>query len=235
MDIVSWLNIQFNTVIQYKCCVVMWYDSNASCYGDMNYKINKTYCDKHNIEIIYCHERRRPDRHPAWERIPLILKHLHKYDYVIWIDSDAHFYIDSENIVDFIRAHDSHDFIFSSDWSYLKPTCIPVGINTGIYIVKNTPYSIGFLTKWVGDEILYANNRFPHWWDQGVLVDMYKENVLNIQNHCCVIDYGILQHFCENEVFGHRPFIFHLAGKDSAVRYEHAFDYSMDAGIAFAW
>ena len=210
----------------------MWYDSNASRYGDINYKINKTYCDTHNIEIICCHERRQSTRHPAWERIPLILKYIPNYDYVIWIDSDAHFYLDSENIVDFIRKHDSHDFIFSSDWSYLKPTCIPVGINTGIYIVKNTPYSIGFLTKWVGDEILYANNRFPHWWDQGVLVDMYKENVLNIQNHCCVIDYGILQHFRENEKFDHKPFIFHLAGRDESTRYEHSFKYGVDAGIS---
>lgn len=31
------------------------------------------YCDKNNIELIRCNERRHSNRHPAWERIPLIL------------------------------------------------------------------------------------------------------------------------------------------------------------------
>ena len=30
-------------------------------------------CDKNNIELIRCNERRHSNRHPAWERIPLIL------------------------------------------------------------------------------------------------------------------------------------------------------------------
>jgi galactosyl transferase GMA12/MNN10 family len=217
-------NIRFDTIKHYNCCILMWYDSKISCYGDINYKINKTYCDKHNIDIICCHERRHPTRHPAWERIPLILKHINNYDYVIWIDADAHFYIDSENLVNLIRKYDSYDFIFSND----KLESIQegmVGINTGIYIVKNTPYSTEFLLKWGYDDVLHMNNRVPYWWDQGVLIDIYQENILDIQNHSIIIDYGILQHFHEYEEFDNKPFIFHLAGVGTSTRYEHSFKY----------
>jgi hypothetical protein len=51
----------------------MWYDDSIASYGDINYNINKLYCDKYNIELIRCKERRHGNRHPAWERIPLIL------------------------------------------------------------------------------------------------------------------------------------------------------------------
>ena len=27
----------------------MWYDSTISSYGDINYKINRAYCDKNNM------------------------------------------------------------------------------------------------------------------------------------------------------------------------------------------
>jgi hypothetical protein len=36
-----------------KICVVMYYDSNVSEYADLNFKINKLYCDKYNFDIIF--------------------------------------------------------------------------------------------------------------------------------------------------------------------------------------
>ena len=120
-----------------KFCILMWYDENIASYGNNNYEINKKYCDKNNIELIRCNKRRHSKRHPAWERIPLILEYINDYDYIMWIDADAHFYIDSKNIMDLINANTSYNFIFSKD--------IRVAINTGCFIVKNTEYSINFL------------------------------------------------------------------------------------------
>jgi len=197
----------------------MWYDENISSYSDINYKINKAYCDKNNIELIRCKERRHINRHPAWERIPLILKYINNYDYVMWIDADAHFYIDSANIKDYINNYNNHNFIFSKD--------ISVAINTGCFIVKNTQYSIDFLTKWGYDETLYKNNSYPYWWDNGVILNMFEQNVLDIKNNSVAIDYGILQHFHENEILklAVKPFIFHLAGTNTQTRYNHSLYY----------
>jgi hypothetical protein len=205
----------------------MWYDETIASYGDINYKINKLYCDKNNIELIRCNERRYIDRHPAWERIPLILKYINDYDYVMWIDADAHFYIDSKNIIDLIIENKNFNFIFSSTYDN------SIAINSGCFIVKNTKYSIDFLKKWGYDELLYKNNKYPIFWENGVLLDMWEENILDIKNNSLRIDYGILQHFNENELiqFTDKPFIFHLAGRSSEIRYQHSFDYNTKISI----
>ena len=85
-------------------------------------------------------ERRQSNRHSAWERIPLILKYINDYDYVMWIDADAFFYNDANNILDIIDDNINYNFIFSNDIGNNN-------INTGVYIVKNSQYSIDFLTK----------------------------------------------------------------------------------------
>ena len=205
-----------------KFCILMWYDENASIYGDINYKINKAYCDKNNIQLFSCNKRRHSDRHPAWERIPLLLEHINDYDYIMWIDADAHFYIDSENIINLINDNKNYDFIFSKDMS--------VAINTGCFIVKNTKYSIDFLKKWGYDEELYKNNNYPYWWDNGVILDMFTSNILDIENNCKIIDYGVLQHFCEDELFPN-PFIFHLAGRSKEIRINHSLNYAKKINI----
>ena len=206
-----------------KFCILMWYDENANIYGDINYKINKAYCDKNNIQLFRCNKRRHSNRHPAWERIPLILEYINDYDYIMWIDADAHFYIDSENIINLINDNKNYDFIFSKD--------ISVAINTGCFIVKNTKYSIDFLKKWGYDEELYKNNNYPYWWDNGVILDMFTLNSLDIKNNCIIIDYGVLQHFYEYELFPNKPFIFHVAGRSKEIRINHSLNYTKKINI----
>lgn len=141
----------------------------------------------------------------------------------MWIDADAHFYIDNPiSIINFINNNNNYNFIFSKD-IYTSP----LSLNTGCLIVKNTQYSIDFLTKWGYDEILYKNNTFPSYWDQGVLIDMYKQNMLDIKNNSIAVDYGILQHFYEEELLKlpYKPFIIHLAGRNTQIRYKHSLDY----------
>ena len=84
--------------------------------------------------------------------------------------------------------------------------------------MKNSQYSIDFLTRWLYDEDLYANNPQPYWWDQGVLIDMCKKNILDIQQNSTHVDYGVLQHFREKDK-SKETFIFHLAGRDPITRY----------------
>ena len=201
-----------------KFCILMWYDENIASYGDINYEINKKYCDKNNIELIRCNERRHSNRHSAWERIPLILKYINDYDYVMWIDADAFFYNDANNIVDIINDNIIYNFIFSNDIGNNN-------INTGVYIVKNSQYSIDFLTRWLYDEDLYKNNKHLYWWDQGVLVEMFNQNILDIKNNCIIVDYGVLQHFFEGETFPNKSFIFHLAGRSREIRINHSLNY----------
>lgn len=208
-------------IIEMRVCVVMFYDSNISEYGDINYKINKIYCEKHNLDLIMSNEKTYTNRHSMWERFPLILKHIENYDYVVWIDADAFFYIDSPNIIEIINNNLDVNFIFSKD-------CAFDSINTGFFIVKNTQYSIDFINKWAYDEELEKNNPTPYWPDQGVLIDMINKNILDIRNNnYSTCDYGILQHFYEQELckFQQKPYIYHLAGRTREERLNASITY----------
>ena len=203
-----------------KLCIFMWYDENVSNYGHLNYLINKVYCDKYNIDLICCNKRRVPEKLPHFERVPLLLEYIHNYDYVMWIDSDAHFYIDSENIIDFINKYSSYNVIFSQDFPNHGI------INSGVFIVKNTQYSIDFLNRWCYDEELYVNRTNKNWHDQSVVIDMYTTNILDIRNNSIIINYGILQHFSMNRSpHLKKPFIIHLAGTNRDDRIKHSIEY----------
>lgn len=201
-----------------KIGVIMFYDDEIKDYGELNYKINQKYCEKYNLDLIFSNEKKYNNRHSAWERLPLILDNISNYDYLIWIDADAFFYNDANNIVDVINKNIDTNFIFSKDIGNKN-------INTGFFIVKNTPYSIDFLNKWAYDEELYKNNPFEIWWDQGVLVVMYFNNILNIQQNSIQYEYGELQHFHEDDKIQDKTYIFHLAGNSHDIRYTKSKEY----------
>jgi hypothetical protein len=195
-----------------KIGLCMFYDDNIADYSENCMKINKFYCDKHNIELIVSKTHKKRDRKPHWERIYLLLEHLSKFDYLIWIDSDAFFYEDSKHISTVIESNPDVPFIFSNDQGNQH-------INTGFFIVKNTQYSFDFLKKWGYDEeILNYSLKLQRWHDQDGLIYMFDNNILDIRNNSILIDYGVLQHFYIDENFKPEPYIFHMAGKNRKLR-----------------
>lgn len=201
-------------------CVLMFYDDKIKEYSDINFQINKLYCEKYNLNLLVSHKKIYKDRHSAWERLPLILEHIKNYEYVIWIDADAFFYIDSDNIKDIIEANPDKNFIFSNDRRNDH-------VNSGFFIVKNCEYCINFLNKWAYDKELYKNNPHKEWWDQGVLIDMINKNIFDIKNNSKFYDFGILQHFTDEDlkIFSKKPFIRHSAGKSTKYRVKVSNDY----------
>ena len=133
-------------------CVIMWYDENVKEYAELNYIINKTYCDKYGYNIIKS-DLKRTSLSPHWERIPLAIEHLNNYDYVIWIDSDANFLKDAPPITNVIKEHNEKLFILSGDVSKKEES----DINTGFFIVKNSPICFEILKFWYTDLEVIAN------------------------------------------------------------------------------
>jgi hypothetical protein len=171
----------------------MWYDNNIACFADVNYEINKKYCNKYGYDIIKSNERTYLDRKPHYEKIPLLLKYISLYDYVIWIDADAHFYLDSPPITNVINTYKNYSFIFSGDVHSRMIFTNYEQINSGFFIVKNTDKSISFLKEW-GYNNLYLKYRYRYH-DQGIIRLMYDQNILSIKTNSIIINYGILQHF----------------------------------------
>jgi len=174
-------------------CVIMWYDENVKEYAELNYIINKTYCDKYGYNIIKS-DLKRTSLSPHWERIPLAIEHLNNYDYVIWIDSDANFLKDAPPITNVIKEHNEKLFILSGDVSKKEES----DINTGFFIVKNSPICFEILKFWYTDlEVIAnkANKKHGYIEDQGGFRYMYSLNLFNLQNISVTIPYGILQTF----------------------------------------
>ena len=203
-----------------KICVLMWYDDAISAYADHNFMINQCYCFDHRIEIKKCNKRRLPERHPAWERLPLILETMNDYDWVVWIDADAHFYKGAMDVREIIHRNEGSSFIFSGD----KPP--RSNINTGVFAVKCCDYSREFIREWVTDEEAYALNKFPGWWEQGVLIDMFERDVLSIRESSVVLDYGTLQRFYPTDCPGMSPLVYHMAEQSLQSRVDHSAEYA---------
>ena len=211
-----------------KLCIVMWYNSAIQEYADINFEINKVYCSIHGYDIVRSHHKTYQDRPAQWERLPLILEYLKYYDYVMYIDSDAHFYVDGSDIMGIIKQNLDKAFIFSGDINQKYD----FELNSGVLIVKNCPKSIQILTEWAYS-IDFYNKRFGYYYndkyylynDQGVLQHMYWCNYANIVENSIVLPYGILQHFSSDEKFQQQPYIFHMAGSNKKQRISNSKKY----------
>ena len=201
-----------------KIAVLMWCDGKTTKrYGNTTYHINKTYCDKHGYDLIFSSQRRHDRNDLAWEKIPMVIEHIKQYDYVIWIDADAHFYIDRGPIEDVIKEHPRAHFIFSEDG---VPKGIPASkvegytsINTGFFIVKNTTESEKILNKWAYDDVLFCLRLSA--WDQGVANKMYVTNTCNIRDLSVILPFNVLQNF--DKETRHDPYVRHFAGNSKRV------------------
>ena len=195
--------------------VVMWYDEGIKEYADNCYKINKVYCDKHGYTITKSSERHYTDRKPHWERFPLILNHINDTDYIMWVDADAHFYIDAPRLETIIEKYNT-DIILSEDIDNAE-----YNINTGVFMLKNTQQVIDILNAWVINNDLYQKSKneenFSIWQDQTLVRYFYKNNLNSIRNITSISPYGELQHFKNNDK-KENTFIHHYAGTKKNVR-----------------
>ena len=218
-----------------KICVCMWYDDNIKQYADINLKVNQLYCEKYSYEISVSDKRFFVEKHVSWEKLPFLYNTLisDKYDYVVWIDADAFFYIDSPPIENVIKKHPDENFIFSAD-KLKNPHstffgCSFPDINCGFIITKNTDYSKNFLQEWYSKQ---HKTLLKKVWEQGVLWNLYNNNYLNIQNESIILPYNVLQHFhevntsyCKKYGLHDRPFIKHITGRPTEERYQISKNY----------
>jgi len=184
-----------------KIGVFMWFNKHCDEFGEINYLINKKYCDKHNYKIIKCNKSRVNSFGLVgfFERYALLYEYMEKdYDYLVWIDADAFFYIDSPPLTNFINFYKNKDFILSGDYDRYnndhKNNLEHKDINSGFFIVKNNLYVKKILYELYTNKEWY-NNKIGCWHDQAVLRYIYINNLENFKAHSIIISYPILMHF----------------------------------------
>lgn len=223
----------------YNICVLMWYNDEIKNYADKCYEINKKYCKKYGFDIIKSDKRFYKDRKPHYERFPLILENLKKYDYVIWIDADAHFYLDSPDISRLIEKYSKYNFILSGDLDdqNIKNQNIDRKnssiINSGMMIIKNSEYSNNVVNHWLtSDELLIKRHGFN---DQGIIRLYRADNINNFEKESIVLQYGIMQRFYRNKydnytqmfsyLLNYKPYVIHYAGEKNDKRLKQINEY----------
>lgn len=192
-----------------KVCVFTWYDDNCKSYGDITSEINKKYCEKEGYTFYKDSIRRVPERTGHWERLPLFVKlmdHM-KYDYLIWIDADACFRPHDGVLKEMINKYHKYDIIWSYDYPYTKQ------INSGFIILKCNDYSLSFMKHLLQDK----DDRWFHKpnWDQNKINEYYNKNIMDIQDHSCVLAHMKLQDFYNTNK---DAMILHLAGQSEEKR-----------------
>jgi hypothetical protein len=203
-----------------RIAICMWYDDHASPYGDIVKKINQFYCDKNGYDLIFSNTRNFPQRKPHWERVPLILSVIDNYDYAVWVDADAFFYIDAPKIEAIIEKHQK-DLLFCADVDAKTEEWLRVA--SGFFIAKNTEKIKSILKEWGYSDYIYEK-RDKKWQDQSALRLMISENILNAKNEIGIIPYGEVQNYSGNRT-GNIPYVWHMAGVEQKYRINHSGDY----------
>ena len=87
-----------------KICILMFFDEPYKNIAKYTYELNKKYADLHGYDIIIIRNNRKLNNEwaPLWEKIPLIIDNLEKYEWVLFIDADAFFINHSIKIEDVI-------------------------------------------------------------------------------------------------------------------------------------
>tara|TARA_B100000131_G_scaffold206878_1_gene198986 strand:- start:3323 stop:4042 length:720 start_codon:yes stop_codon:yes gene_type:complete len=216
----------------------MWYDEDHKEFGDISYKINKAYCDKHGYDIIRDSHRRVPERTPTFECLPLAAKslaakHLPEYEYLVWVDADAYFHIDSPPIHQLLDDYSEFDIILSQDITYHDGSYPSDYINFGVFIVKNTSHSQEILDFCAFDEGIYKKVFNDHLTtEQDLIRTVYRENLHYLQKRSVILPFGFLQNFYEEAHLSNeaadllskykieKEYIFHLAGPHFNPQFE---------------
>lgn len=135
----------------------------------------KRYCTMHNYTLFTDETYVLHDRDYMWSKIPLLREILPKYDYVIWIDGDMMIMNPKIRLEHFIELYLGN-----------KETMMSVDsggqINTGFWVLKNTPYILRLLD--LIENLPELAGRFH---EQGVYNEFYKKNLFDIQEHSRII------------------------------------------------
>jgi hypothetical protein len=135
------------------------------------------YCKKHNYTFINYKER-QSKRHCPWDKIQCLLKTIHWFDYIVWIDADAVFQNLSITFESIIQEHPEKDVLICKDPCFSTENhCM---INTGVIIMKNTYISIQLLKDtWhscqdydIHELNKYSYEGYPH--EQGTLATLLR-------------------------------------------------------------
>lgn len=143
------------------------YTENIYDYCQHSIKNLTAYIKKYNYGLTIYSEPFNTSVSPCWNKIPAILENLKLYSYVVWFDADAivnNFNIPINSI---LNQYPEAEIIGCLD-IYAKKECM----NSGIMIIKNTPWAYNIFKKTWESELPHGHN------DQNVIFYTIVEDLI---------------------------------------------------------
>jgi len=166
-------------------------------------KSKETYCEVHGYEnIVGGMSSGRP---ASWEKIPLVLAVLHKFDWVFFADGDTMVMNQSIKLENLIAKYDKYDIALTRGGRYF--------CNAGCFFVRNCKWSRSFL-----EEAYNAPNGCREvitgrFWEQGMFNAMLTYNSLNCWDRI-VIEHDRKIFNCPTGLFEDGDFLVHFITKE---------------------
>lgn len=136
--------------------------------SDMTFPFIENYCVKRGLDCER-YDLTGSERDPVFMKIPLIIENLKKYDYVIWVDSDAIIINTEFDIGDLVSS--GRNLYISKDF---------YGVNAGVMIWRKCGFSENMLNKIWNSYNQYRNHS---WKEQKALIDLLDSNYLSAKEN----------------------------------------------------
>jgi hypothetical protein len=165
-----------------RTAIVTLYDDRIAAYADWANACVQVYAQVWNHDVITV-RRRLSSRAPEWDKVRALELLLdipearERYDFVLWIDADAAFQDLSTALCDVMRENMSAgiDMLFSDDAPNRLAYDRAPGVhpNTGVFVVRNSPWPRGFLRLWWQSPMGMEHRKFH---EQGVLAELLRRD-----------------------------------------------------------
>lgn len=210
--------VKFNLNAQ--IAIVYFYTPNIFSYAKHSLLNILSYAEKHNYAVIVYDKPFNDNVFMCWNKIASIIENLNNYKYLIWIDADAIIVNFDKKFEYFIDKYAGYDLYLCED-IVLQKECI----NSGVMIIKNTPWTNSFFNRVWTSSIPHEHN------DQNVIFyeivkDLYPQSKpqLKFSSYCGKISHPKIKILPENAFnthilnYNNGDFIIHLMGSKENVR-----------------
>lgn len=214
-----------------KVCVAMFYDGGVGKYAAYSEAINRRYAEKHGYQFHIFRERfdTAENRAPQWDKVKVVGELMEDpgkdCELLMWIDADAAFFDHQTRIQDVfglsVRASGKQgaDLVVASDIMNAgmthKLSMWKSYVNTGTFMVHNTPWSRKFFDWWWTHPGKWRHDSFH---EQSVLGEAYNENKLSAKDKVVVVPEKEINSYVGDTY--DKTWIWHLMGQAEEPRVE---------------
>jgi len=124
--------------------ILMVFDERMakSNMAKLSVKNKQTYAKRHGYELVLVSgENIDPSRPAAWSKFKALAEHLNRFDYILFVDVDALVMNFDVRLQDLVSTN--KDIFMTEDWN---------GLNTGVFIIRNSPWGHWFLKEAWGEK-----------------------------------------------------------------------------------